>query len=191
MIFEHHGLSFAFNLIRQDKSLNILDIGAGKGFWGFILKSMLRKKPTITAIEIYPSHIDTLKQLNLYDTIVEGDATKINFISYDLCILSHVVEHIEKEKVYNLISILKNSCKQIIILCPEGNTISDVFGLGQSHISKWNIKDFRNIGMNVKHIPFSNRAGKVVSLFERFYFWLRNTKSKGVLVAWWNDNDVS
>lgn len=194
MMLEHHGLSVAFNTIPTDKPLKILDIGAGYGFWGFILKSMLKHEPTITAIEISSSHVDRLKRLNFYEKIIEGDATEIDFSkmdNYDVALLSHVVEHIEKEKAIHLLKSLMKTCEQIIILCPEGNALSEIGINGASHLSIWIERDLQRLGFTTQHIRFSHRAGRAAVLFEKVWFWLRRIKRGGVITAWWNrENDI-
>ncbi len=190
MMCDRVSVGIVMNMINNEKPLNVLDIGAGYGFWGYILKAHLDHEPTVTGIEINPDNYARLERLNLYDHLIECDASIIpnywiwSTKSYDLAILSHVVEHMEKERALKLLSHLKHQCDQVIVICPEGDALCVGGEFGSSHISKWTAEDFRGIGMSVRRLALSHRAGRVVSCFERFYFKLKGLTRGGVLIAW-------
>lgn len=190
-MYEHVGAEIVMNLINDEKALNVLDIGSGFGFWGYMLKAQMDHEPTVTGVEKNPQCYERLERLGLYDVLYLGDATTIpdrpywKNRDYDLAILSHVVEHMEKEKANTLLLYLKRLCDQIIVICPEGDTLCDHETPEFAHISTWTTEDFKKLGMNVRQVAYSHIAGRVVSFFERFYFKLKGLPRGGVLVAWW------
>lgn len=118
-------------------------------------------------------------------TIFEDD-------SFDLVLMSHVIEHIEKDVSFKVIEQLRRICRsRLIIMCPEGDTLVYKGRTGSKfehdfHLSIWRAKDFEKLGFKVKQFRFSYRAGRVVSMFERIWFWLKRNDRGGVLVAWCN-----
>lgn len=191
MMYDHLGVGFVLDLIPTDIPLKVLDIGSGYGYWGYILKAYLEYEPIIWGVEINPDCIKRLKRLGIYDFIIEGNANSHDLWAtnnYNLAILSHVIEHIEKKEALNLISILKTKCNQIIIVCPEGDNLHENNEPGFSHLSKWMKKDFEKIGMQSHQLAICNKAGRVVSQFERTYFKLKGLTRWGILIAWWNQS---
>jgi hypothetical protein len=190
MMYEHAGAERVMGLIPTDRALSVLDIGPGFGFWGYTLKAHLDHEPSLTGVELNPGAYERLKRLGLYDTLYLGDARTIperkfwENSRFDLALLSHVVEHMKKTEVVSLLLYLRGTCDQVIIICPERAHLSEHPEPGFSHVSRWRKKDFERLGMHTLKIDYSHRAGRVVSYFERFYFWLKAGRG-GVIIAWW------
>lgn len=182
-----------FDLIPKDRPLKILDIGTGFGMWGYFLKVLLDNDPEIYGVEINQDRIKRLDRImGVYKKLYEGDIRNESLRDcvlrnklIDVVLMCHVIEHLSKEDSLKLLSELRHMSHKIIVLCPDGGIEYKADWIGGAHLSVWKKRDFEKIGMNVKRIPYSYRAGKVVSIFERIYFSLKGIKQNGVLVAWY------
>jgi 16S rRNA A1518/A1519 N6-dimethyltransferase RsmA/KsgA/DIM1 with predicted DNA glycosylase/AP lyase activity len=95
--------------------INILDVGAGSGLYGLMLKDISKR---IDAVEIHSPYITAFKLNEIYDNVYNVDICKFNPpIKYDLIIFGDVLEHIEYEKAKELLDSLKY-IDQIIIAVP-------------------------------------------------------------------------
>jgi predicted nicotinamide N-methyase len=99
----------------KGKDVNILDVGAGSGLYGLMLKDIAKR---IDAVEIYNPYIKAFKLDNIYDNVYNIDICDfIPSIEYDLIIFGDVLEHIEAKKAVKLLERFKN-IPQIIIAVP-------------------------------------------------------------------------
>jgi hypothetical protein len=94
-------------LNKYDKSIRILDVSAGNGFYSDLLKSSGYEN-----IDCVESQIENIKLYNLrqkYKNITIGDllSLDINFINYDLIIIDDVLADITIEDINQLISKMK------------------------------------------------------------------------------------
>lgn len=188
------------NIIPDVNGLHILDVGIGYGFWGWVVKAWKAGKCQLTGVEINDHYISLQDKLNIYDEIIPMDIrtglTIFEDDSFDLIMMSHVIEHIEKDTAFKVIEQLKRICRgRLIILCPEGNAIVYKGRKGRKfehdyHLSMWRASDFEKLGFNIKQFRFSHRAGRVVSWFERIWYFLKRKDRGGVLAAWW-DLDIT
>jgi SAM-dependent methyltransferase len=182
------------DIIPDVNGLHILDVGIGYGFWGWVVKAWKAGKCQLTGVEINDHYISRQDKLNIYDEIVPMDIrtglTIFEDNSFDLIMMSHVIEHIEKNTAFKVIEQLKRICRgRLIILCPEGNAIVYKGRKGNKfehdyHLSMWRASDFEKLGFNIKQLRFSHSAGRMVSWFERIWFWLKRLDRGGVLAAW-------
>ena len=182
------------NIIPDVNGLNILDVGIGYGFWGWVVKAWKAGNCQLTGVEINDHYISLQNKLNIYDEIVPMDIrtglTIFEDNSYDIIIMSHVIEHIEKDIAFKVIKQLKRICRgRLIILCPEGNALiyngrEDIKFEHDYHLSTWRTSDFEKLGFNVKQFRFSHKAGRVVSWFERIWYFFKRKDRGGVIAAW-------
>ena len=182
------------DIIPDVNGSNILDVGIGYGFWGWVVKAWKAGKCQLTGVEINYHYISLQDNLSIYDEIIPMDIrtglTIFEDNSFDVIMMSHVIEHIEKKTAFKVIEQLKRICRgRLIILCPEGNAIVYKGREGRKfendyHLSMWRASDFEKIGFNVKQFRFSHSAGRMVSWFERIWFWLKRIDRGGVLAAW-------
>ncbi len=134
----------------QPKS--VLDIGAGYGKYGALLREYLdgwnvstgvtERNVLINGIEIFPGYKNPV--WGAYDTVVIGDAlTDIEVIQrhYDLVIMVDIIEHLSKEQGQALINRL--DCDTLIIVTPENPSNQGVVygNEHERHVSRWEPKD--------------------------------------------------
>jgi ubiquinone/menaquinone biosynthesis C-methylase UbiE len=66
-------------LLKNRHITKALDLGCGSGFWGFILRTYAASTAKITGVDISTESLQRLKNLGIYDELVLGDATSLNF----------------------------------------------------------------------------------------------------------------
>ncbi len=191
MMYEHNGTDFIMNLIPSNKKLEVLDIGCGYGYWGYILRVNLDIDPYIIGLELNPDNVKRLQRINVYNQIILCDAVEYIddiFTKCDLVIMSHFIEHISYEDGVRILNRIKKSCDMIVIVCPNGDALETSDIVGASHISIWNKPKSDELGFKSLCLPHSYRAGRVVSLFEWVYFRLKGKNRYGDLISWWVNN---
>ena len=106
------------DIIPDVNGLHILDVGIGYGFWGWVVKAWKAGKCQLTGVEINEHYISLQDKLNIYNEIISMDIrtglTIFEDNSFDLIMMSHVIEHIEKDTAFKVIEQLKR-----IVSCPE------------------------------------------------------------------------
>ena len=101
----------------QDRTISILDIGAGHGKYGRLLQGRLYEN--IDAVEIWEAHANDLKKSSYYNYVFEDDIRWFNFPKqYDIVIMGDILEHLTVSQGIALIKKLKKHSKQIITAVP-------------------------------------------------------------------------
>lgn len=135
------------------KPQSILDIGIGFGSKGVLFREytdvwngdMFSHKVKIDGVEIYDKYI-TEFQKSIYDNIFIGDITEIvdALGYYDMIYMGDVLEHLSREKGFELIEKLKKKARDLIIVTPlkVGHQGAVYGNENESHISQWSALDF-------------------------------------------------
>jgi hypothetical protein len=91
-------------LKKYDKSIKILDIGAGIGTYSDMLKP--EGYLNIDCVEVFENYVEQFKLKDKYQNVFIGDVTLLNidFNSYDLIIIGDVLEHISVDSSIELIN---------------------------------------------------------------------------------------
>lgn len=144
---------------RQPKSF--LDLGFGFGKYGVIAreygdvwKGKTYKKEDwnmkLDGVDIFEYYISEHHKY-IYDNIYIQDIhefVKQDF-SYDMAIFLDVIEHIPRDKGFEILDNLKKKVNYSVIATPfdPGKTKGGQFGnKNEAHISKWNFNDFQKYG---------------------------------------------
>lgn len=123
-----------------------LDVGAGAGKYGLMIKAM-QKNPFLLGVEIEPDYIKKFKLKEIYKKVLRCNAAdlidKIQEDKFDLVILGDVLEHMKKSAGIDLLNFLVYRSKFILVVYPEKYIQNIVGGYkNEAHISIWNEKDF-------------------------------------------------
>jgi len=160
--------------ILKTNPLTILDIGIGYGKWGFLCREYLESwkdrvfpnqwQIKIDGIEIFKDYVDYLPWIKqIYNKIYIGDASEIDFPSYDLIIAGDVIEHMPKEKGLTLI----NKCKEKVRKCfivniPIGeNWLNNIIVANnpyEKHKSIWTVNDLKEFEIK----KYNGTRGEIV-----------------------------
>lgn len=108
------------NIIRELRPTKVLDLGIGKGKYGFLIKEYLEnnvRNLTIDGVEGYTKNITQLQE-KIYNKIFNEDIRNTNnylFNTYDLIIIIDVFEHLNKDDAIQLITELTKKNTYILI----------------------------------------------------------------------------
>jgi len=107
------------------KHTRILDVGAGSGTYGKMLRPHYKK---IDAVEIFPEYVKNFKLEEIYNKVHIADILDFNFIPYNYVIMGDVLEHIPKEKAEALIRAIHYCGKNLMIAVPYQYEQGEEFG---------------------------------------------------------------
>lgn len=137
-------------------NFKILDVGAGFGKWGFLIRDSFdvmsfqnfKKedwKLDITAIEPFPKCITSIQE-QIYNNIIKKDFFDCidGLGQFDLVVFGDVIEHFEKEKGYEVLEKLFEHTNNIIVSTPNGFLPQGAWAENELEIHKsgWTINDF-------------------------------------------------
>ncbi len=97
------------------QSSKILDVGAGSGKYGRMLRFNFNQ---IDAVEIYEKYIEEFDLKVVYDNIYVDNIVSFDITNYDYIILGDVVEHLSIENAHNLLSKIHLSDKKCLVAIP-------------------------------------------------------------------------
>lgn len=97
------------------KHTKILDVGAGSGTYGRMLRPHFDR---IDAVEIFPEYIKMFNLEEVYNKIHIADILEFSFIEYDYIIMGDILEHIPTPKAEALLRTMHYSGKKVLIAVP-------------------------------------------------------------------------
>ena len=136
------------------KPKSVLDIGFGRGKYGFLVKEYY-PKVKVDGLEVFEPYITNL-QREIYDNIFIGDILKTEVGQYDLYLLIDIIEHFEKEEAHDLLNKLLKQGK-IIVSTPKTFIPQEAENGNEWEIHKtlWTIDDFKIYNHRVVENEFS------------------------------------
>jgi hypothetical protein len=154
--------------IRELMPISILDIGIGFGKYGFLAREYMdickqryqaeTWETKIDGIEIFPDYVGDLQRL-IYNDIYIGDAFDCleKLGDYDLILLIDMIEHLPKERGFELLELIKKKSKTALISTPVrvislGKPSMKYGNKYESHVSKWKREELERFGC-VQQIP--------------------------------------
>lgn len=137
------------DIISKIKPTNFLDLGAGAGKYGELIKVAVPEVKTI-AIEIEQDYIERFSLKRTYDEV--WNMSVLDLISpryyektFDLVMIGDIIEHLKKSDGVDLINYLIYRSKWIIVEFPHQYLQNAVEGYdSEAHISVWGESDFVN-----------------------------------------------
>jgi SAM-dependent methyltransferase len=133
------------HFLRQVELRNFLDIGAGNGKYGTMVRR-IHPRAFATAVEIEGDYVERFKLREIYDTVRVMDADdllKTPDADWDFVMLGDVIEHMRKSKGLDLLNFLVYRAKWIIVIYPEAMIQNSWEGYAsEAHISVWHESDF-------------------------------------------------
>lgn len=137
--------SLSQGIIQVLNPTSVLDIGAGAGKYGRMIRNLLPQCHT-TAIEMDAEYIESFDLRNVYDEVIEAEATTIinnPRVRYDLVIIGDCIEHLRKSDAIDLLEFLVYRSRYIKVVYPYKFQQDDTDGHAQeAHISVWQPSDF-------------------------------------------------
>lgn len=179
-------------LARHPGIRRVLDVGAGRGSWGYHIKAGLGKKISMLAIEKWPDNCDIIEATGLYTHVINDDA--LNLADYygvntvDVVLASQVLEHLTRNQGLKLIKIMKSIASRLVIITtPLG--FMDVTAENnpnpfERHLSGWTEADFQVLGFLTEVLDMRplTRSIKIVDNVRRALFGLYDPRQ---IIATW------
>jgi len=147
---------------------SVLDIGIGFGKYGFLLREFLDIRVNrydrdswqarIDGVEIWGAYVNKLHKY-IYDRIYIGSVMKFSINrTYDLVIMSEVIEHLSKDEGTKLLNNLSFNLA-LVITTPQCFTPGANKGWKnpyEKHLCLWTVDDLRSIFPNL--VPLTKTA---------------------------------
>jgi hypothetical protein len=149
----HLSLTMVMEHVSQLRPARVLDIGAGYGKWGYLVREALdfipgRLQPStwqvqIDGLEVFPTGSPLVEWV--YDRVLVGDALDMldALHDYDLVILGDVIEHFTKADGLRLLRALLEHNTNVIVVTPMDFFEQDAEeNPHEQHLSLWTQDDF-------------------------------------------------
>lgn len=174
-------LDFLAELIFHKKA-RVLDVGAGFGRWGYLLRCHMGEGESLTvrreqnlrieAIEAFETNVTPIYDC-IYDHTHVGDVCDVlpTLSKYDVVIAGHVLEHVDKETGRELLrEIVAHSVLAAVICLPFGDwPQGEVYGNPyEVHRATWEASDFASYGSYCRRY---GRQGVVIVPISREAKW--------------------
>jgi ubiquinone/menaquinone biosynthesis C-methylase UbiE len=193
---EHQDIVLKF--IPDCKGKNVLDVGCGKGIWGYTLRSLKNGEDAyIVGADIAEHFLKFTKRFRVYDDVVLCDVKMLPFKqkSFDVALATEIVEHLPKVDGWSFLRYLKELARQrVVVTTPNGEWgVSEILERVDRlrHLSGWMVADFRKLGFHVKGFGFrylrpGTRISYIPSLLDSIFtpFAYIIPQLAGYLVAW-------
>lgn len=134
--------------IETIKPKSVLDIGFGRGKYGFLIKEYW-PETRVDGVEIFEPYVTNL-QKEIYGEIFIGNVLEMDLGDYDLYLLIDIIEHWEKDEAHALINKLLKKGKVLIStprrFIPQGWIYENRW---EVHKSYWTSNDFKDYKFNI------------------------------------------
>lgn len=159
----------------------ILDVGCGRGKWGYLLrvewcdtqKGNYETEPEyLVGVDIFLPSLRWVKRHKTYDDVVLCDVLKLPFKkdSFDVVLAAEILEHLEKDKGTSFLKDIETISKRTIVVTTPNNPklrggleTPNGFNYYERHASKWSADELRSLGYQVQGIG--------LNLFEKLVLW--------------------
>lgn len=99
----------------QSQSSKILDVGAGSGKYGAMLRMWFNN---IDALEIFEPYIEQFQLKEIYNNVYIGNIIDFNIDMYDYIIMGDILEHLSVEDAHDLLSKIHLDGKKCLVAIP-------------------------------------------------------------------------
>jgi predicted TPR repeat methyltransferase len=162
------GTRIVLEKIMNNPNQVVLDVGAGEGKWGKLLKG---KVTLIDGIEVWKPYINRYQLYNLYNTLYTVDLRSFSpDKKYDTAILGDVLEHLKKEEALTFLANLKSHVDTIFLTIPitvciqDGNAIGNPY---ETHHYHWSDKEIRyELGFTILNFSVNDNGLVAIGCYE-------------------------
>ncbi|RXJ78008.1 hypothetical protein CRV03_03285 [Arcobacter sp. F155] len=204
--YEKYFRSFYEKYFPKDKQINILEIGCNKGFLLNVLEK--RNYKNLFGIDLSHEDLEYAKKINSSSTFLENiDAFEYcanNKNKFDVIIIKAVLEHIDKEKIFPLIKLMRESLTEQGVLIIDVPNMDWLFatherymdfthevGFTRESLSQVTLNFFDRVEVFTAGNIFNTKKGKVVHFIAKkiMGLLLRALDPEGHATAW-NDRNL-
>ena len=115
---DYSGKEESLRWINEFQPKTILDIGAGAGTYGILLKNSGYRLDKLDCLEIFEPNINQFGLKDLYNYIYLADVREWEDFNYDLVIFGDVLEHMTKEEALAVWDKCSKQAKHALISIP-------------------------------------------------------------------------
>ena len=180
-------------ILRQYPGIRrVLDVGAGRGSWGYHIKAGLGKKVSMLAIEKWPNNCDVIEATGLYTRIINDDALNLGnyygFNTVNVVLACQIIEHLTPVEGRALIRIMKSVASDLVIITtPLGFmsvTAENNPNPFERHLSGWTEAELKDLGFHTEVLDMRplTRSIKFIDNIRRALFGLYDPRQ---IVATW------
>ena len=130
----------------------VVDIGAGDGKWGCLLKGKVQK---LVGVEAWGKYVERYCLRDIYDEVIVGDVKNFkDWDDFDVVILGDVLEHLHRTDALKLIETLKKKKVKVFLTVPISICIQDgtVYGNPfETHLDQWTHEELEKLGWAKLH----------------------------------------
>jgi SAM-dependent methyltransferase len=91
--------SWVYSIMKNRKLARILDLGCGRGLWGFLFRTYIAPDAEIIGVDISADKIGRLKELNVYDKLIVEDVFKLATSgNFDLIMVGGLLHGLDAKK---------------------------------------------------------------------------------------------
>lgn len=130
----------------------VLDVGAGYGKHGVLLREYLDPTPVVDGVEAWHPYVAAHRLHGIYDHLIEADVLDLDQATldrYDLVVMGDVIEHLPKAAALALLHRIRG---WVVIATPAMHFDTDP-GLPptEAHVSHWTVEDLTGTGRLERH----------------------------------------
>jgi len=104
--------------IRRLRVHSVLDVGAGAGEWGSMLRSSFDRDLKIDAVEVWTPYIERFLLCEKYDFVYNSDVREHTNWRYDLVIFGDVLEHMPLNDAVKCFRLASQQARYILVSIP-------------------------------------------------------------------------
>lgn len=146
------GQQIMFKLIAAQRQAKVLDVGAGDGRWGKLLR---KKVAHIAGLEAWEPCIKKHKLHNIYDEVIHKDIRDFRrWHEFDIIIFGDVLEHLPRKDALDVVDILKTLPATTYLTIPislcqqDGTVYGNPF---ETHLDQWTSEELIALGWKELH----------------------------------------
>lgn len=137
------GKPWMINKILAKEPNSVLDLGAGSGTYGRLLRPLL-PNAFLTSVEIHAAYVSEYKLWRFYDSVIIGDIRSCDLPRADVVILGDVLEHMKQSDALQLWEHARERAMKSVLLSipiveyPQGAMFGNEH---ERHIRTWSHQD--------------------------------------------------
>lgn len=170
---------FVLREIRLSKNMKVLDVGCGRGTWGYLFRTLENactcSSSYIIGLDVNRDLLGFNRKYKVYDDLVLCDCTSLPFKHgiFDLVLGIEVIEHLTKHGGFRFlleIERVSNAQGKVILTTPNGFWPQGPIDghASEIHYSGWTVTEFRERNYKVHGVGFKPalffKAGKVQAM---------------------------
>jgi len=152
------GISIILEEILKMPDANVIDVGAGEGKWGKLLKGKVKQ---IDGVEVWEPYIKKYGLIQYYDNLFNINMMDIDYdkMKYEIMILGDVLEHLKYNDAITFMTTAQKYIDNIFLIIPISLCVQNGSYYGnpyESHLYQWKDEELTSLfGFKLLHTGFN------------------------------------